>query len=245
MAAMTAPLPGPLALVGSGEFLPAMAQTDAAMLEGREPVVAVLPTAAAPEGEASTRRWFDLAHRHYDGLGARVVEVDVRVRADAEDPATAALLDGVGMVYLSGGNPAHLVDVLAGTPVADAIASAWRAGAALAGCSAGAMALGSTTFSLRGPTLEGLGLADGIGVIPHFDRLGFAQRFVGAVAARRGRPDVVVGVDEDTAVVWQPARRRWEVSGRQQVWVLDGGVDGGARRAHGPGDEVPLPPPAA
>lgn len=244
MAVMTAPTPGPLALVGSGEFLPAMAATDAGMLEGREPVVAVLPTAAAPEGEASTRRWFDLARRHYDGLGARVVEVDVHVRADAEDPAMAELLEGVGMVYLSGGNPAHLVQVLAGTAVGAAIARTWRAGAALAGCSAGAMALGSTTFTLRGPTLDGLGLAGGVGAIPHFDRLGFAQRFVGAVAARRGRPDVVVGIDEDTAVVWQPERRRWEVSGRQQVWVLDGGLDGASRRAYGPGGEVPLPPPA-
>ena len=66
---------GPLALVGSGEFTPAMRATDDALLDhveaaGFERAVAVIPAAAAPEGEASVRRWFDLAHDHYDALGA-------------------------------------------------------------------------------------------------------------------------------------------------------------------------------
>lgn len=233
---------GPLALVGSGEFLPAMSETDRVLLADRPALVAVIPTAAAPEGDKSMRRWFGLAHGHYAGLGAEVVEVDVRDRAGAADPATGAALDGVGLVYLSGGNPGFLVETLRGTALAAAIAAAWRGGAALAGCSAGAMALGATTLTLRGPTQDGLGLAGAIAVVPHFDRFGFAQRVIGRVADRRSRPDTGVGIDEDTAVVWLPDREEWVVHGRSRTWVL--GVDPDEREGFAAGQVVPLPPPA-
>ena len=48
-------MPGPVALVGAGEFLPAMAAVDAELLaaSGRSrPRVAILPTASWPDGEA-------------------------------------------------------------------------------------------------------------------------------------------------------------------------------------------------
>ena len=76
------------------------------------------------------------------------------------------------MIYLSGGNPAYLADTLRGTAVWDAIVAAWRGGAALAGCSAGAMALTSWVPSLRHPRTGGtvgLGLLPRLRVIPHFD----------------------------------------------------------------------------
>jgi cyanophycinase len=237
------PVPGPLALVGSGEFLPAMAGTDRDLLQGRAPRVAVVPAAAAPEGDASLRRWFDLAHVHYRGLDADVVEVDVRSREAADDPRTADLLGDVGLVYLSGGNPAFLADLLRGTALGRAIAERWRAGAAVAGCSAGAMALGHRTLAVRGGAVEGLGLAQVV-VIPHFDRLGFARRLVGGLADVLVDTDVagaVVGIDEDTAVVWSDGPG-WVVTGRGQAWIVDTG--GLHRTAYAVGDRVPLPPPA-
>ena len=54
------PGPGPIALVGSGEFLPVMAEVDAGLLasSGRSrPRVAILPTASWPDGETVFRRW--------------------------------------------------------------------------------------------------------------------------------------------------------------------------------------------
>lgn len=239
------PLPGPLALVGSGEFLPAMIETDGVLLADRPARVAVIPTAAAPEGEGILRRWFSLAERHYQGLGAEVVQIDVRDRAAADDPGVVGALHDVGLVYLSGGNPGFLVETLRGTALAAAIAAAWRAGAALAGCSAGAMALGATTLTMRGPTQEGLGLAGPIAVVPHFDRFGFAQRLISRIAACEGRgrqPDTGVGIDEDTAVVWLPDRAEWVVHGKSRTWVLGAGPD--ERQGFAAGEVVPLPSPA-
>jgi cyanophycinase len=51
---------GPLALVGSGEYLPVMAGVEGLLLAGRAPRYVQIPTAAAPEGERSLRRWLDL-----------------------------------------------------------------------------------------------------------------------------------------------------------------------------------------
>ena len=46
------PGPGPLALVGSGEYLEVMADVEGALIEGRPRRYVQIPTAAAPEGAA-------------------------------------------------------------------------------------------------------------------------------------------------------------------------------------------------
>ncbi|MEE8603654.1 Type 1 glutamine amidotransferase-like domain-containing protein [Euzebya tangerina] len=232
---------GRLALVGSGEFLPAMSVVDTILLEGAPARVAVIPTAAAPEGDRSVRRWFDLAHRHYDALGAEVVEVDVRTAEDADGDQSVEALEGCGLIYLSGGNPAFLAETLRGTALAAAIAQQWAAGAALAGCSAGAMALGSQTLSMRGGTVEGLGLAGAITTIPHFDKFGFAQRLAGLAAQLVSSGVAVVGVDEETAVVWEPGTGEWRSHGAGRVYLLSG--TGAKGEGFPDGVAVPLPAP--
>src|SRR5437588_11446422 len=127
---------GPGALVGSGEFLPVMEDVDRGLIEGRPRVVAVLPTAAAPEGDAVVGRCFDLALHHYARLDITMREVPVLTRDDAERDDLTALLRGAGLIYLSGGNPGYLADTLRDTAMASAIVQAWEGGAALAGCSA-------------------------------------------------------------------------------------------------------------
>lgn len=208
--------PGPVALVGSGEFLAGMAEVDRALLEGRPPVVAVLPTAAGLEGAGRVRYWLDLAQHHYGDLGATVVEVPVLNRDDAEDPSWGALIAGAGLVYLSGGDPLHLVGSLQGTPTWAAIEDAWRGGAALAGCSAGAMGLAGTVMSVRrgGPPVAGFGVVPGIAVLPHFDR--FTKMMdVGKARAALDPSIHIVGVDEDTALVAStPTGAPWTVAGR-------------------------------
>lgn len=47
--------PGPIALVGSGEFLPQMVEVDRWLLNGRLPRAAFLPTAAGEEGPVQWR----------------------------------------------------------------------------------------------------------------------------------------------------------------------------------------------
>jgi cyanophycinase len=231
---------GPLALVGSGEYLPVMAEVERSLLMGRPPRYVQIPTAAAHEGPASLARWTDLGREQAERLGVEAVPVVVRNRTEADDPAFAGLIGDAGLVYLSGGSPTLLARTLRGTAVAAAIEAAWRAGAALAGCSAGAMALTAWVPSLRRPGTEpqeGLGLVPQLRVIPHFDRFErWMPDLVGRYLARAPEGTEVVGIDEETALVWDGGR--WTVHGQRQVWLLR--ADG--RSPFAVGSVLVLPP---
>lgn len=239
--------PGPIALVGSGEYLPVLEPLERLLIRGRPPRYVQLATAAAPEGVAVLRRWHDLGARAAERLGVEQVVVPVVDRATADDPALAGLVGGAGLIYLSGGSPRFLTETLRDTAVGRAVLDAWRHGAALAGCSAGAMALSAGFPDLRRPwrpALPGLGVVGLVEVLPHFDR--FAARLPDPVlrGVSGAGPGVgVIGVDEDTALVgglplpadtgdtaddaarWRAAPAgpgtRWQVIGRQAVWLLD------------------------
>ena len=78
---------GAIALVGSGEFTPAMVEVDRGLLAatGRHRArVVILPTASWPDGEAVFLRWAAMGVEHFEGLGAEVEVVLVRERKDAE-----------------------------------------------------------------------------------------------------------------------------------------------------------------
>ena len=242
---------GPVALVGSGEFLDVMAPVDAVLLAGRAPRAAILPTAAGLEGDARVAWWLDLARRHYEGMGVEAVPVPVRTRAEAGDPGMAQLVEGAGLVYLSGGDPHHLAATLRGTAVWEAVLAAWEGGAALAGCSAGAMALTSGAPPDLGPggaqrsrwageedgDGRGLGVVGHLAVIPHFDLL--EKRRPGIVewfASWQPEGTALVGVEEETALV--STAGGWRVHGRAAVWVFGPG----APERFGAGEEVPLAP---
>lgn len=237
-----ATLPGPVALVGSGEFLPVMEQVDRDLLRGRPPRAAILPTAASLEGDERVAYWLDLGQRHYQAMGVEPVPVPVRTRADADDPAMASAVRGAGLVYLSGGDPHYLCTTLRSTAVWAAVLDVWASGAALAGCSAGAMALTAGAPSLRGRTspssVGGLrsghaaeGVVDGVvnglevvptlAVMPHFDRMRHWEGAVERFLAWRPAGTTLVGIEEETALVGDGAS--FEVAGRQGVWVFGDG----------------------
>jgi cyanophycinase-like exopeptidase len=229
---------GPVALVGSGEYLPVMADIEAGLIRGRPPRYVQLPTAAAPEGEESVARWVTLGIAQAERLGVEAVPLLVRDRDDADSPALAAEVAGAGLIYLSGGNPPYLAKTLRGTLVWEAIVQAWEDGAALAGCSAGAMALTAWVPDFRAPEApadRGLGVVPDLRVIPHFDRLvqwmpDLADRYLAALV-----PGVtLLGIDEDTALVGEGGS--WSVYGEQAVWVIT--AEG--RTAHGSGEVLDL-----
>lgn len=227
------PAPGPLALVGSGEYLPVMTEIESLLIDGRPPRYVQLPTAAAPEGERSLRRWLDLGAAQAERLGVEQVPVVVRDRAEADAPELAALVEGAGLIYLSGGSPMFLSQTLRGTRVWAAILAAWQAGAALAGCSAGAIALTSWVPAIRAPGKppdQGLGVLPALRVLPHFDKmLGWVPDLLTRALMHPPNGTVVLGIDEDTALVdLSGSGRAWTVYGRQQVWV----IADGPRRGH-------------
>jgi cyanophycinase-like exopeptidase len=240
--ATPAATPGPLALVGSGEYLPVMAGVEGLLLTGRPPRYVQIPTAAAPEGEASLRRWLDLGAGQAQRLGAEQIPVVARDRDEADAPELAALVAGAGLVYLSGGNPVYLARTLRGTRLWDAVLAAWQSGSALAGCSAGAMALTGWVPSMRAldrPPDPGLGVLPHLRVLPHFDRmLGWVPGLLTGAVTDPPAGTTVIGIDEDTAVVdLSGTGHAWQVHGRQQAWMLADGQ----RHAHPAGTTLATP----
>ncbi len=221
-------MPGPVALVGAGEFLPAMADVDAGLLGltgVTRPRVAVLPTASYPDGEDVFDRWASMGVAHFAALGAEVEPVLVRDRAGADDPAAAQAVGEADLVYLSGGKPDYLRHVLEGSAVGAALRDAHERGAVLAGCSAGAMILAGHAFEFRmrlvpwplrwGP---GLGFAPGISVVPHYDA--WPEPLSALIALQAPRGSVVLGIDEETAVIGRVGA--WQVHGPGRVTVWRG-----------------------
>ena len=203
--------------------------------------VVVLPTAAGLEQPASPRRWADLGVRHFTHLGARVEVVNILGREDAFDPRWLPLLEAADFIYFSGGSPRHLVDTMLDSPAWAAIARRHAEGAALAGCSAGAMAFGRLTLQPRriwtNPQsadetwYPALGLLPGVVTLPHFDR--WVRRMgddtLKSLAASLPPDVALIGVDEDTALVnLDGCGVAWQVQGRQGVSLID--ADDGEQR---------------
>src|SRR5947199_4055165 len=153
-----------IALVGSGEYLDACRPVDEYLLAlldigERLPRVACLPTAAAKDGERVWRGWQDRGVAHFARLGAEAIAVDVIDRDTADDDAMVRDIAGADLVYLSGGKPALLYQLLEGSAAWAAILGVLDRGGVLAGCSAGAMVQGSHIAGLRGGAgSQGFGL---------------------------------------------------------------------------------------
>ncbi|MGK2851347.1 MAG: Type 1 glutamine amidotransferase-like domain-containing protein [Candidatus Limnocylindrales bacterium] len=221
-------MPGPVALVGAGEFLPVMDAFDAELLAstGRaRPRVVILPTASYPDGDEVFARWAAMGVAHFSALGAEVEPVLVRDRPGADDPAAAQAIGEADLVYLSGGKPGYLLGVLAGSAVGRSLAEAHERGAVLAGCSAGAMVLAGRTFDFRMRLApwpvrwrDGLGFAPGVSVVPHYDA--WPEPLSALIALQAARGGVVLGIDEETAVVGRDGA--WQVHGRSRVTVWRG-----------------------
>jgi len=220
------PGPGPIALIGSGEFLPGMNEIDAGLLaaSGRSrPRVAILPTASWPDGEDVFRRWAAMGSEHFGALGAEVEPVLVRDRFDADDDAPAQAIGEADLVYLSGGKPGHLTETLLGTRVGAAILAAHERGAALVGCSAGAMTLAARHFDFRLKKLAwplrwrgGLDLVPGATVIPHYDA--FPEPLSAMFVLQAPRHFATLGIDENTALIGRDGSWLVEGPGRVTVW---------------------------
>ena len=218
-------MPGPLALVGGDELNPGNEPQDRFLVAaaGHGPAY-VLATAAGrhrPElAVEQARRWFD-------ALGLEVVELPAQGPKDVRRPDLVALARAGRFFYLVGGDPGLVPKVLAGSPMWDAIVAAWRDGAALAGSSAGAMALGGWTLTRaripgddRRRYTNALGLCPRVAVLPHFET--FGHTWVESALAEAPDPEVVLlGIDERTAAVWTDAG--WHVMGPGSVTLIANG----------------------
>jgi cyanophycinase len=210
---------GTLALVGGGEWQEGASFDEELVALGGSQVL-VLPTAAAYEHPESA---VEFARGWFAPLGAKVQGAMVLSRADAEDEGFAEQVRSARFIYLAGGSPMHLRAVLKDSLVFDALLSAWRSGAVVAGSSAGAMVLTDPMVDPRGGAFTvGLGLVRNLAVTPHF---------TGEVSAQLRRtlsltPEgcALVAIGEQSALLRDPDGT-WRRAGRGRVEVF---VDGEA-----------------
>lgn len=219
---------GLIALLGSGEYLPVMNTVDAYLLDncganGRKPRVVCLPTAAGQEGDASVNRWMKMGLDHFTALGAEVQALKVTDEKTANDLNHAAAVEEADLVYFSGGNPMYLYQTMKDSLVWKAAEKVWERGGVYAGCSAGAMILGREVpdFRMLGSrTIPVFGVVPAAFILPHFDAIPiFGKPLVAVTRKRLHDGEVMVGIDEDTAIIGR-ANEAWTVMGEAQAHVF-------------------------
>jgi cyanophycinase len=192
---------------------------------GSDGIVAVISTASSMGYEAGERY-----RQIFTGLGiATVRPLHAMTRTQANDEGYVRQVRDATGVFLTGGNQLRLSSTIGGTLLADAVLERFRAGAVVAGTSAGASAMSShmIAFGASGgtPKHRMAALAAGLGVLPsvivdqHFQQRNRYGRLLSVIAQN---PSLLgLGVDEDTAGVVGPDGVM-EVIGRGSVTIVDG-----------------------
>jgi len=206
-------MPGLIALVGGNEFRPECEAMDRSLLAriATDPRVIILPTAAARENPGLAA---ENGVHHFKRLGARAEAAMVLDPATARGGKWLGMIQNADLVYLTGGDPLHLLETLRNSAAWEAVREVWESGRSLAGSSAGAMVLGGRMWAPGEGWREGLGLLPQIAVIPHHSRLAEAWKVKDMLASLPGRV-TLVGIDEATALVGPP----WKAVGMGKVVI--------------------------
>ena len=210
-----------LALVGSGEYLPAMEPIDRELISRLQesPRVVCLPTAAGKEGPERIAYWLRLGVEHFTRLEAKVEALPVIDRESANDKNLANVIAEANFVYLSGGKPHYLYNTLKGSLAWEAVLSVLARGGLLAGCSAGAMILGEKFLGFPG-LKTGFNFLSRVTVIPHFDEIpGYVIQSIRALA---GKDLTVLGIEGNTTLVYSGEQYDVLGSGGVIVWNRTG-----------------------
>jgi cyanophycinase-like exopeptidase len=222
---------GSLALVGSGEYLPAMLELERLLIQdgecnGKEPTFVQIPTAAGRESRDRILFWESLGKAQAERLGVSARFLPIFDRDHANNPDFAAQIVDSALVYMSGGDPHYLANTLRGTKVFDAIVANWNSGGSLAGCSAGAMVMSPTipNFRLsRSEPTTGLHLIPDIRVIPHFNKFfKWIPESAAKILLDAPGDSILLGIDELTALVQRSGDDDWQVFGEERVHILKG-----------------------
>ena len=216
---MTTSAPGPLALLGGGEFSPACATLDRELLGavGADEVL-VLATAAAFEGVDAV---IERAVAYFDGLGVSATGLAVLHRRDTDDPVLLERVRHARALFITDGSPLHLRSVLKDSALYAAIVDAYEKGAALIASGAGATLLGDPMVDPRGGAYTvGLGLVPGLAVFPYHGTT--AEHLRARSVDLLPHNAVLAGVDTETALVLRDGA--WSVAGTGAVVIYRRGA---------------------
>lgn len=213
---------GYLLLEGGAEFDGRMREPDLKAIElagGFDAPIRIIPTAAAPDNNhqrAGTNgvRWFK-------SLGVTdILSVPLIDKLSANDENIAGSLRSAKLIYMLGGFTGYLAETLAGSAAWDAILQAYRAGAVIAGSSAGAMVMCEFYYDLnQGQVVNGLNLLPNSLVLPHHNTFGksWASRLLEISQL------TLIGIDEQTGMIDDGSSKTWSVLGRGVVTLYSNG----------------------
>jgi cyanophycinase len=208
---------GYVLLEGGAEFGGDMALPDRRALElagGLDVRISIIPAAAAPDD--NHQRAGQNAVTWFQSLGATGVTVLPLVdNASANDPDVVAALDQSQIIYMLGGFTHYLGQTLLKSAACQAMLKAFKAGAIIAGSSAGAMVLCEYYYHPSADeVVEGLGLIDGACVIPHHDTFGksWVKRLTHLLPET-----VLIGIDEETGMLNDGPDGTWQIYGKGDV----------------------------
>ena len=228
---------GALALVGSGEYLPVMQDLESALINsgisnGKPNRFLQIPTAAGEESAERLKFWESRGADQVRRIGTVQEFLPIFKREDAFNDKYISLVKDAALIYFSGGDPGYLANSLYETPLWDEIKKNWLAGASLAGCSAGAMALSSDVpnfFRMKEEGIPGLNVIPHLRPIPHYNKFfGWIPDSAAKIVMKAPDGTVIIGIDEDTALVTgldedtSLTENCWRVYGEGSVHILSG-----------------------
>ncbi|MGB5961876.1 MAG: cyanophycinase [Coleofasciculaceae cyanobacterium] len=168
----------------------------------------------------------------FSDMGAKEIQVlDIRDRAQTEDPKIQAYIEECTGVFMTGGDQLRLCGLLADTPMMELVRRRVQQGEiTLAGTSAGAAVMGHHMIAGGGsgesPNRSLVDMATGLGMIPevivdqHFHNRNRMARLMSAVAAH---PELLgIGIDEDTCALFE-RDGVLQVMGKGTVTIVDPG----------------------
>lgn len=160
-----------MALLGGGEFtFEETLDADAAWLDKVPAELAGRPVGFVPAASGSVDYGEHFARYLAEVFEREVVTIPIYRPRDARRARNLERIEECSAVYLGGGVADHLLDALAGSPAAEALAGKLAAGGVVAAIAAAAQALGTAARSIRpGQTVPGLGWLPGGVVEPNFD----------------------------------------------------------------------------
>lgn len=215
---------GHLVLNGGGKKPASVMNKFIDLAGGKDALILVIPTASELEDTGDYYR--DLFMKDFGCTN--VVPLKLKKQAHAKNPETVALIAKAGGIWFSGGDQRRIIKVIKDTPVGDAIAKAYAAGATLGGTSAGTACMSGKMITGDGDfdrmTANNVEMWQGLGFFPHaildqhFVARGRQNRLISVTLEN---PELFgIGVDEGTAV-WLKPDQTIEVVGEGWVQIYD------------------------